>query len=140
MSSDLGHDHLGFELPAGSDPLGRPIDEALLGSFIAAAFDGCQSCQDRLITAVAADAPMMSRLVELACVAAQSVLGGLPANLTDLWAPGAASTEFRLLAAAGLDGANHLMWDRCSAMSMNQRRAAADTAADLLIGYLETSG
>jgi hypothetical protein len=131
------HDHAGFEIPATfGDPLGRPVDHALLGRFVGAAFDGCVSCQDPLLTLMVEDPATTARLVELACVATDAVLGGLPAGLTDQHAPGLAALEFRRLARAGLDGANDAMFTACADMTTTERRAAANTAADILVGQL----
>lgn len=131
-----GHTHGGFEIPAGADPLGRSIDSVLLSKFMGAAFDGCTSCQDTLLTTMTEDPATTARLVELACVATNEMFGGLPASMTDDSAPGLASPEFRRLARAGLDGANASMWEQCVEMTPAERRAAADTAADLVIGHV----
>ncbi len=131
------HRHAGFELPAGyADPAGRPVDHALLGDLVGAAFDGCRSCQAVLLPRLAADPATTARLVELACVAVQSTLGGLPAGLIRDDLPGLASPAFRRLARAGLDGANDAMFRVCARMPVAERAAAADSAADLLIGQL----
>lgn len=129
------HDHAGFEITFG-DPLGRPVDRALLGRFVGAAFDSCVSCQDAQLTLMIEDPATTARLVELACVATDSLLGGLPAGMTDEHAPGLAAPEFRRLARAGLDGANDAMFTACADMTSTERRAAANTAADILIGQL----
>lgn len=129
------HQHTGFESPVG-DPLGRPIDQELLDRFVAAAFDGCTACQDALLARMVTDAVTTARLVELACVAIQQALGGLPASLTDELIAGEVSPQFRRLARAGLDGRNDAMFRICERMTPQQRRAAADSAADLLIGIL----
>jgi hypothetical protein len=129
------HAHEGFEIPY-DDPAGRPVDHKLLSQFTGAAFDGCTSCQDALLTLIVEDAATTGRLVELACVATSAALGGLPAALTDPDARGLAAPEFRHLARAGLDGANDQMFAQCAQMTSAQRRAAANTAADILIGHL----
>jgi hypothetical protein len=135
------HDHAGFEFPPGyADPLGRPVDYELLGRFVGAAFDGCAPCQDALLARMVQDAVTTARLVELACVATQGALGGLPAGLTQDGVPGLAGPELRRLARAGLDGANDELFRVCEEMTAAQRRAAADSAADLLIGLLATGG
>jgi len=56
--------------------------------------------------------------------------------LTDPTAPGVATPEFRQLACAGLDGDHAAMFALCGRLSSPQRRAATNTAADLLIGQL----
>jgi hypothetical protein len=135
------HQHAGFEMPAGYvDPEGRPVDHELLGRFVGAAFDGCASCQDAVLARMVQDAVTTARLVELACVATTAVLGGLPASLIRDDAPGLAGPEFRRLARAGLDGANDELFRLCGEMTAAERRAAADSAADLLVGLLATGG
>lgn len=134
-----GHDHGGFEVPADyTDPAGRPVDHALLGQFVGAAFDGCTSCQDALLTLLTEDAPTTARLVELACVVTHAALGGLPANMTTPGVPGLCSPEFRTLAAAGVDGNNAAMFAACERMTAGQRREAANSAADIVVGHLAT--
>jgi hypothetical protein len=133
-----GHEHAGFELPPGQlDPLGRPVNHDLLGRFTGAAFDGCAPCQDALMAQMIQDPATTTRLVELACVATAGVLRGIPPSMTDPDAPGVASQEFRRLARAGADGA---MLAACEGMTPEQRRAAASTAADILIGHLMLGG
>lgn len=131
----MNHQHPGFEIPD-SDPLGRPVDGQLLGQFMGAGFAGCTSCQDALLTLMVEDPATTARLVELACVSTNAMLGGLPANMTDDGVPGFASPEFRRLARAGLDGANDAMFHECEQLTPVERRAAANTAADTLIGHL----
>lgn len=133
-----GHGHEGFEVPF-DDPAGRPVDEQLLGEFIGAAFDGCASCQDALLTLIVESPPTAARLVELACITAETSLGGVPSSLTDPDAPGMASQEFRQLARIGADGNNDRLFAACAEMTPVQRRAAVNTAADILIGHLAGS-
>ncbi|WP_029901384.1 hypothetical protein [Nocardia brasiliensis] len=80
------------------------------------------------------DAPTTARLVELARIAMHSALGGLPPALLDP-RPGVAAPEFRR-PRAGLDGEDTAMFALCQAMTPEQRRTAANSAADLLIGQL----
>lgn len=135
------HAHEGFEIPDDfKDPEGRPVDHKMLGALVGAAFDGCTSCQDPLITLLVEDAATTARVVELACVGAQGMFGGLPANMTDPDVPGPASQEFRRLARAGLDDANDTMWQECAGMSSADRRSAANTALDMLIGQMSLGG
>ena len=139
MSTD--HQHAGFEIPTDyTDPAGRTINHDLLGQFIGAAYDRCTSCQDAHLTLMVEDAATTARLVELACVATASAFGGLPASMTDDAAPGPSSPEFRRLARAGLDGNNDTMFAECAAMTITQRRAAANTAAGTLVGHLSLGG
>lgn len=134
-----GHRHAGFETPPGyTDPQGRGVNTALLGQLLGAAVDGCTTCQAVLLTLLVEDAASTARLIELACVATHSLLGGLPASLTDPAADGPTSPEFRELAAAGLNEQNTALFDRCAQMSTTQRHAAATTAADILTGLLAT--
>jgi hypothetical protein len=133
------HRHEDFEIPTDfADPGGRPVDHALLGQLVGTAFDGCTTCQDPLLTLLVEDPATTARLVELACVATHSVLGGLPASMTDDDVPGQTAPEFRRLARAGLDGANDTMFVACGELPTAGRRAAANTALDILIGHLAT--
>jgi hypothetical protein len=136
------HDHAEFVPPAGyRDPLGRPVDVALLGRFVGAAWDGCPGCQAALLERLVTDSATTARLVELACVAIHQALGRLPANLVDDAAPGLAAPEFRRLVRAARDGVatdNADMFAECARMSLAERRAAAVTAVDLLVGNLTT--
>jgi hypothetical protein len=116
--------------------LGRPVNHDLLGRFVSAAVDGCGPCQRTLLDEMVADPVTTVRLVELACVAVQDTMGGLPANLLHPGRPGLASPEFRHLARAGAGNTNQRMAEVCQRMSPAGRRAAAETAADLLIGNL----
>lgn len=135
------HRHDLFAVPEGYvDPLGRPVDTGLLGQFLGAAFDGCTSCQDPLLTLLTADPVTVGRLVELACQVMHDLLGGLPPNLLDPAVPGPVSAEFRELAATGSDGQLDALHAQCAEMATDQRRAAANTAADLLVGYLSLGG
>lgn len=122
--------------PDFEDPDGRQVDHALLGRLMGAAYDGCRECQPPLVDQVIEDADTSARFVELGCLMVAEQLGGLPAFLTDPDAPGLASREFRQLAAAGVDGQNAAMWEACRAMTPEQRRAAVDSALDLLVGSL----
>jgi len=132
--TDHQHD---FPIPSDyQDPAGRPVDMELLGAFIGAAYDGCTTCQDAEMTRLVTDPATTARLVELACVAIQASLGGLPRNMTDRKAPGMTSQSFRALARAGLDGRNDAMFQACAAMGVPRRREAANDAADLLVGQI----
>ncbi|MDJ0375490.1 hypothetical protein QMK19_39370 [Streptomyces sp. H10-C2] len=131
------HAHEGFDIPDDFEhPGGRHIDNKLLGNLSGAAFDGCTSCQDPLLTLMVEDPTTTAGLVELACVGVHNMLGGLPASMTDDAVPGQSSPEFRRLARAGLDGSNDAMFHECEQMTQSQRRAAANTALDTLVGQL----
>lgn len=135
-STASGHHHA-FEVPDGfRDPGGRDIDNELLGQFTGAAFDGCPECQAVLLGRMAGDPAVTARLVELACVAINQAVGGLPPSLTDPGAVGLAAPEFRRLAAAGTDGNNDAMFALAETMTRAERRAAMETAADLVVGFL----
>lgn len=135
-STTSGHDHA-FEVPDGFRPPDgrRDIDHELLGQFTGAAFDGCQECQAVLLGRMAGDPAVTARLVELACVAINEAVGGLPPSLTAP-GPGLAAAEFRRLAAAGADGNNDAMFALAETMTRAERRAAMETAADLVVGFL----
>jgi hypothetical protein len=131
------HQHAGFTPPPGyADPAARQVDHELLGRLVGAAFDSCPSCQDAHLTLCVEDPAATARLVELACVGVQQALGGLPGNLISPARPGLASLEFRKLARAGLDGSNDELFRACERLTIAERRAAANTALDLLTGLL----
>lgn len=131
------HAHAGFEIPGDyQDPGGRPVDHDMLGRLVGAAFDGCTSCQDPLLTLLVEDPATTARLVELTCVLTHSLLGGLPESMTDPDVPGQSTPEFRRLAAASLDGANDAMRQVCAAMTPTERRAAVNTGLDTLVGFM----
>lgn len=132
------HDHA---FPGGlaedhADPLGPPVDTALIRRFIGAAYDGCPTCQDAELTLVVSDPATCARLVELACVAAEAVFGFIPKNMTDPTEAGQATPAFRELARIGCNGGNAAMFDACAAMSPTARRAAANSATDTLLGII----
>lgn len=134
MTTD--HDHSGFEPPAGyTDPEGRTIDNDLLGRVVGAGFDGCRPCETVVMDQLVQDPTSTARLVELACVAVASLLGGLPRNMAHD-AGGLSSPVFKRLARAGLNGRNGAVYDEAEQLTVEQRRAAADTALDTLVGQL----
>ncbi|BBG20749.1 hypothetical protein RVR_P25 (plasmid) [Actinacidiphila reveromycinica] len=131
------HAHEGFEIPDDiTDPDGRPVDHGMLSRLVGAAYDGCTTCQDPLLTLLVEDTATTARVVELACISTDAILGGLPPSMTDDSVPGASSPEFRRLARAGVDGENVAMWQECAAMTPTERRAAVNTALDTLVGFL----
>ncbi|MFE7747064.1 hypothetical protein, partial [Nocardia sp. NPDC057455] len=101
--------------------------------------DGCGPCQDETRNRITRHSPSTARLVELACIAVAEQLGGLPRNLTERGVPGLASEEFRSLARAGCDGHSDALYAACAALNDEQRRAAADSAGDLLVGMMSLS-
>jgi hypothetical protein len=134
-----GHEHDGFEFPAGfKDQDAWTVDYGLLSSLIGAAYDRCTTCQDPLLTLLVEDATTTARLVEIGCIMTHHLLGGLPQSMWDPDVPGTSSREFRRLACAGLDGANEEMLTLCQTMTPTERRSAANTAMDQLIGLLMT--
>lgn len=80
------------------------------------------------------DHALLSRVVGAAVDGCASCQDEALTRLDD--APGLSSPEFRRLARAGLDGANTEMFAACKAMTPTQRRAAANTALDNLVGHL----
>ena len=131
------HRHIEIEIPAHYvDPAGRPVDHGLLGQFVGAVLDDCGSCGEALLVLLVEDPVTTARLVELACISARIVIGGLPESLTDTDTPSAVAAEFRALAHIGVDGGNAAMFEHCAQMSLAQRRAAAASAAVLLVGQL----
>lgn len=137
VTDPAAHVHDGFDIADFTDPDGRPVDHKLLGDLVAAAYDGCTTCQDPLLTFMVEDPATSARTVELACVAIQGMFGGLPQSMTDEHAPGSTSSpEFRQLARAALDGENDAMFRECERMTPVQRRAAVNTAMDTLIGTM----
>lgn len=120
------------------DPQRPEIDVKLLDQLVGAAFDGCTSCQDPLLTLLVQDPAATARLVELACVAVANILGGLPGEMTTPGHPGLSSDAFRRLAALGADGGNDALFAECARMSEADRRAAANTALNTLVGVLST--
>jgi hypothetical protein len=131
------HHHVEIEIPAHYvDPAGRPVDHCLLGQFVGALFDDCGSCGEALLALLGEDPVTTARLVELACICTRDMIGGLPETLTDAQVPSAIALGFRALAHTGLDGGNAAMFEQCARMNPAQRRAAAASAAALLIRQL----
>jgi hypothetical protein len=133
------HTHDGFEAPPESaERFGESgeINTEWITKLIGAGFDTCQPCQSEALTHLADDPLATTRLVELACVATHSALGGLPANMTDSRAPGVSGKHFRAAARSGLDGNTRAMFETVRAMAGPARTEAANDAADLLVGHL----
>ncbi|MFD8386153.1 hypothetical protein ACFV2X_47935 [Streptomyces sp. NPDC059679] len=129
------HAHRGWSLDDAPQPGGWQADSKLFEDVTGAAFEGCASCQDAALTLLVEDAVTTARLVELACGAIINVEGDMPASQVDPDAPGGASPEFRRLARAGLGKTTDGMYRECAQMNATERRAAANTALDTLVGY-----
>ncbi|MGY4969553.1 hypothetical protein ACWGCC_10025 [Streptomyces nigrescens] len=131
------HQHEPVELPGGStDTDGRPVDQQLLGELLAAAIKGCSGCVDRLLGQVAADSVCVARLVELSRLTVLRVYRGeLPSFMTDdddRSGPG--SAELRRLVRAVT--AAEPLFEECEQLTVAERRSAASTALELLVGHL----
>lgn len=132
------HDHAnGFEIPKTEPGPAGPVNEQLLSAFIGGAVDGCPTCQDSTLTLLVQDPNTIARLVELACLFVQHAIGGMPTSLTDPQIPGAASDAFKHLARHAVESQED-MYNECQAASADDLRAAANTAADLIVGCLHT--
>ena len=129
------HDHLGWSLEGVPQPAGWQADSLLFEEVTGAAFEGCTSCQDMALTLLVEDAVTTARLVELACGAIIDLVGDLPASQVDPDEPGDASQEFRRLARAGRGETTDGIYQECGLMTPAERRAAANTALDTLVGY-----
>ncbi|MFE9424224.1 hypothetical protein ACFYNO_14800 [Kitasatospora sp. NPDC006697] len=126
-----------MELPGGpTDADGRPVDQRLLGELTAAALKDCDGCVDRLLGAVAAEPASVARLVEVSrLIAIRLHNGELPPFMTDdqdMSGPGTA--EFRRLVRAV--NAAEPLFEKCEQMTVAERRTAARTAVELLVGHL----
>ncbi|MEU5157774.1 MULTISPECIES: hypothetical protein [Actinomycetes] len=129
------HAHPGWSLDDVPQPGGWQADSKLFEELTGAAFEGCTTCQDVLLTLLVEDSVTTARLVEMACGAIIDLEGELPASQVDPDAPGEASREFRRLARAGLGTSTDGMYRECGQMTPAERRAAANTALDTLVGY-----
>ncbi|KPI33699.1 hypothetical protein OV450_6407 [Actinobacteria bacterium OV450] len=134
-----GHAHDDFYIADDTSHPGsehRLIDNLLLGQVLGTAMDRCTDCRDPLLTLLAEDAATTGRLVELACIGVHQAYGGLPAAMTEDDAGGICSPEFTRLARASLTGVNQAMFTECERMTTGQRRQAANTALDTLVGFI----
>ena len=129
------HAHRGWSLDAVPQPGGWQADSKLFEDVTGAAFERCASCQDAALTLLVEDAVTTARLVELACGVIIEVEGDVPASQVDPDAPGEASPEFRRLVRAALGETTDGMYQECAQMTPTERRAAANTALDTLVGY-----
>ncbi|GAA2100412.1 hypothetical protein GCM10009801_72910 [Streptomyces albiaxialis] len=129
------HDHHGWSLDAVPQPGGWAPDSKLFEDVTGAAFEGCVSCQDAALTLLVEDAVTTARLVELACGVIIGLEGDMPPSQVDPDAPGNSSPEFRRLARAGLGKTTDGMYHECEQMTPSERRAAANTALDTLVGF-----
>ncbi|MET7844484.1 hypothetical protein ABZT45_39135 [Streptomyces sp. NPDC005356] len=132
------HAHRGWSLDDLPQPGGWQADRKLFEDVTGAAFEGCASCQDAALTLLVEDAVTTARLVELACGAIITVEGDLSASQVDPDAPGGASPEFWHLARAGLGQATDGMYRESAQLTPTERRAAANTALEALVGYAVT--
>ena len=127
-----GHVHVPALPPYVLETAGRAVDIELLDAFVGATVDGCFACQLVLMDDLVADPVSTARLVELACISLDRVMGGLPSSALYDHEPGPASLEFRRLARAGLyDGG--AVYRECGYMTLAERREAAYTAVDTLV-------
>ncbi|WP_331765103.1 hypothetical protein [Nocardia sp. NBC_01388] len=132
------HGHKGFEIAPGKL---AGADTVLIGQLVGAAFDECPSCQEALLTLVAQDAPTTAQLVELACVAVNDTLGGIPVDLVDT-----ADTDspvplaFRELALSFMDGDPAPLHAHSAVLPATERHAAARTATALFVGEMRAAG
>ncbi|MFJ1756546.1 hypothetical protein [Kitasatospora sp. NPDC088134] len=120
-----------LRLAAGA-PGGDPADQQIM-EILGAAYHGCASCQDAQLTLLTASAPATARLVLLTLELTAQQLGLVPANLTVDALPGRAALPFRLLARTSPDPA--LMLRTSERLLPGARRAAANTAVDILVGF-----
>ncbi|GLW54690.1 hypothetical protein [Kitasatospora phosalacinea] len=79
-----------------------------------------------------------ARLVELACGAIIELVREMPSALTDPGVPGAAGPEFRRLARGGQGATTDGVYRACELMTTPERRGAANTTLDTLVGYRVT--
>lgn len=85
---------------------------------------------------MARDPVATARLIQLACVAAQKEFGFLPPNLIDPDLPGWSGPEFRRAASAGIGGNHVSLYTTVAQMTVSQRAAAANDAADEFVKHL----
>ncbi|WP_030237528.1 hypothetical protein [Streptomyces sp. NRRL S-350] len=115
-----------------TDPADQQIAE-LLG----AAYEGCTSCQDGQLTLITTSASATARLVLLALELTVQRLGLVPSELTVDAVPGRAALPFRRLARTSPDPAQMLR--TCEGLLPGPRRAAANTAIDIAVGFAAAS-
>lgn len=132
-------DHHDHSLGVTADPTRPHINIRALDALVGAAFDGCATCQDAQLTLVVDDPPAVARLVEVTCGAVHGIFGGLPHDMITPGAAGPTSDEFRTLASIGADDNNVAMYERAAQMNATERRAATNTALDIMVGLLSTS-
>ncbi len=114
---------------------GCQADSRLFEEVTGAAFAACASCQDAALTLLVEDPVTTARLVELACGAIIRAEGDMLADQLDPDSAAVSSLEFRRLARAGLGRTTDGVYRECAQMTPAQRRAAANTVLDTLIGY-----
>ncbi|MFD5030015.1 hypothetical protein ACFWM0_06255 [Streptomyces sp. NPDC058405] len=131
------HDHGPVELPGGPvDAEGRAVNEALLAALTGAAVNGCAGCVERLLDEVAAEPACVARLVGVARLTAMRLdRGELPRFMTDDDdSSGPAAPEFKRLVRAVT--AAEPVTEVCERMTAGERRAAAGSAIEMLVGHL----
>ena len=141
MDHGIDHGHEGFEVAPGKLS-GWGVDAVLLGQLVGAAVELCFSCQEALLTLVGEDAATTAQLVELACVAVNETLGGLPVDLVDVAdADSPVPLGFRQLALSVFEGSDPAaLLAQCAGMAAAERRGAARTATSLFVGEMRAAG
>lgn len=131
--------HEPFECPP--DPERRPVNLELLGALMGAALEfpsGCLPCQAKHLDDLAADGPTTARLAEIALMMISEAFGGIPSNTARVSVDGG-DAEFARMVAAGLEGQGAAVFELAEGMPPAERRRAASTALDTVVGFLMTS-
>ncbi|MEU8543061.1 hypothetical protein AB0C52_24265 [Streptomyces sp. NPDC048717] len=130
------HEHKQVALPGGPvDSEGRAVNEPLLAALTGAAVSGCTECVQRLLDEAAAEPACVARLVEVArLIAIRTNRGELPGFMTDSDTSGPVGPEFKRLVRAVT--AAEPVTVVCEQMTGAERRSAAGTAIEMLVGQL----
>ncbi|WP_405842568.1 hypothetical protein OG528_29830 [Streptomyces platensis] len=131
------HEHGPVELPGGPvNGEGRAVNEPLLAALTGAAVNDCAGCVEQLLDEVAAEPACVARLVEVNRLTAMRLHSGeLPGFMTDDDDPsGPAALEFKRLVRAVT--AAEPVTEVCEQMTAAERRAAAGSAIEMLVGQL----
>lgn len=139
---DTGGVHEGFPFPP--DVQGRPFNLELLGALMGAALHppvGCLPCQAARLDDIAADADTFTRLAAVGAMMVADTAGGIPGPLLDP-AAGRVPPLLARLWAAGADQpeADEAMYGIAAAATPDERRAAASSLLDIIVGHLATMG